>query len=210
MGYSQFLVFVEWFAAFLGVWSVWLALKVRIGTWPLAIASSGLAFYTLLASGLVGQMFVQAFYVVSSAWGWWHWWQMRRQPSVAVASEDGYRKAPLVSLLFTVLCGVFGTVVLKWIANRYLPDLQHRTLDIGIASFTVVAQIWLGYKWAENWVLWLVLDALSVWLFIENQLWAYAAYLFFLGVLAIIGTWQARHILRLWWPKAVLRDSEQE
>jgi len=185
--------FTWWGSAvtWLEVWALVLALACVVCNvfeihwgWPLAIASSLLYGWLFYANRLYGDAGLQGFFVVTAAWGWWQWLFGHR----ADAPRDPLRPAPLGARRGLALAAV-------WLAGWGLLGLAlDRGTDTDVPYFdafptvgSLLGQVLLGRKYVENWLVWLVVNAVSVALYAYKDLWLTAAlYAVFFG-LSVIG-----------------------
>ncbi len=154
--------------------------------WPLAIISSLLYFALFWNSRLYGDAGLQIFFVVVAGWGWWQW--------LRGTLADG--SALPVRLLPTRLrWRLLAALALAWPATGWF--LAHYTdtdvpwWDAFPTAASVIGQWLLGRKYVENWLVWIVVNVVSVGLFAYKGLWLtvilYAVFI----VMSVVGwrTW---------------------
>ena len=134
--------------------------------WPLAIASSVAYFFVFKDSLLYGEASLQIVFVLMALWGWWQWRRggASAQPALSIQrlSARGWR-------------GVLLASALLWPALALL--LQHFTpsdvawWDALPTALSLVGVVLLGRKYLENWLVWAVVNSLSVALFAYKALW---------------------------------------
>lgn len=154
-------------------------------SWPLAIISSVLYFFVFKDSLLYGEACLQLVFAALAFWGWWQW--LRKgddaQPALAIQrlSARGWAVVVVASAIL-------------WPALALL--LQHFT-DSDVAwwdalptALSLVGQALLGRKYIENWLVWLVVNTLSVGLFAYKGLWL-TCVLYAMFTLMSIWGWRA-------------------
>jgi nicotinamide riboside kinase len=95
-------------------------------------------------------------------------------------------RAPRRLLAALLVAGLAATALLATALGR-LTDAALPLTDAGTTSFSLVAQLLLTRKWIENWLLWIVVDAVYVVMYVSQALHLTAAlYVAFL-VLAVLG-----------------------
>jgi nicotinamide mononucleotide transporter len=134
--------------------------------WPLAIASALLYFFVFKDSLLYGEAGLQLVFVAISIWGWWQWLRKTDESQPAIAIQRLTLRGWLV---------VIATSASLWPALALL--LQNFT-DSDVAwwdalptALSLVGQVLLGRKYIENWIVWMVVNAISVALFAHKGLW---------------------------------------
>jgi len=163
------------------------ACNIRVNPlgWPLAIVSSLLYFALFWNSRLYGDAGLQVFFVVIAGWGWWQW--------LRGTLPDG--SALPVRLLPTRLrWRLLAALALAWPATGWF--LAHYTdtdvpwWDAFPTAASVIGQWLLGRKYVENWLVWIVVNVVSVGLFAYKGLWLTVILYVVFIVMSVIG-WRA-------------------
>lgn len=151
----------------------------QILAWPFAILASLLFFELTRRRNLYAEAALHLFYIGMGLWGWWQWSQPAPQPLTLQLSHH-----------LGIIVGIAGAVVaLGLVLQRYtaaaLPYLDAFTTAAAVpATFLMV--------WAvpENWLYWVVIDAVSIALYWKRNLPLSAALYALYTLLAINGYWQ--------------------
>lgn len=153
--------------------------------WPLAIASSLLYFMLFWRSKLYGEASLQIFFVVLALWGWFQWLRGK--------SADG-SALHVTRLKRSGVLGVLVACALIWPAIglflRTYTDSDVPWWDAFPTAMSLVGQYLLGRKYIENWAVWMVVNVVSVSLFMHKALWFTAALYVVFIVLSFAG-WKA-------------------
>ncbi|MDB9908396.1 nicotinamide riboside transporter PnuC [Gammaproteobacteria bacterium] len=155
-----------------------LAVKQNILCWIAGIISSVLYFFIMQKAGLYMEAYLQVFYVVMGIYGWSQWSASNASnPSFIVNtwSKSQHMIAISIILVLSLLSG--------FLLERYT-DAALPFLDALVSWGAVVATYMVAKKLLENWIYWFVIDATSIFLFIERGLWLSA--LLFATYLVII------------------------
>ena len=188
----QQLISTDWLqslAVTLGVAEVLFAKANKIWLYPTGIAGTLLSIYILLEAGLFAESLLNGYYVVMSIYGWWYWIKKKNLPTVKISYCD--RKDWITVLV--IVAGSFGllTVLLK----NFTPS----TVPIWDAwvSATAWAGMWLlAKRKIENWIVLNISNAFAIPLLLYKQLPLFAALTLFLFIVAILGYYQWRKIVR--------------
>lgn len=160
---------------------MWLNAKSHIAGWPIGIVAVVLAAFVYFNSHLFAETGLQVFYIISGFYGWWKWYQNRDE-------DDGDFISSITrkNLVISLISGAVLTVAFGWFFKTYTTaDLPW--IDSGLTSFSLIAQIWLARKYIENWMLWGIINVISVGLYAVKGLWFFLGYFAVLLVLSFVG-----------------------
>jgi nicotinamide mononucleotide transporter len=134
--------------------------------WPLAIGSSWLYFFLFWNSKLYGDAGLQIFFVVVAFWGWWQWLRGTADDGSALRVRAlGARQRWQLLAVLTVAWPATG-LFLKTTTDTDVP-----WWDAFPTAASVIGQWLLGRKYVENWLVWIVVNVVSVALFAYKGLW---------------------------------------
>lgn len=166
-------------------------LLIRRSVWnfPAAMVMVSCIGVVLFGVKLYAEAGLQAFFFIVNLYGWYLW---RRaggmEHAVAVRWLD-WRGRVGWALATAVL-----SLGLGWTLAR-LTDAALPMIDSAVAGMSIAAQFLLSFRRIENWVLWIVVDVVSIGLYLDRGLGLLAMlYVAFL-LLSVIG-------LRQWWRAA--------
>jgi len=165
---GEILKTLEWLAAGLGVINIALLIFRSQWNFAFAIASVSLYVFIFFESQLYAESGLQVFFILANVWGWLVW---RRSLDT---SEDESRvavrwldwRSRVVWLTVTAAL----SLNLGWLMHKYT-NAAMPFADSAIAGASVAAQILLGYRRIENWVLWIAIDVAAVLLYIDRGLY---------------------------------------
>ena len=154
--------------------------------WPLAIAASLLYAWLFFASRLYGDVAVQGFFVMSSAWGWYQWLFGRRAVARGASAplriaSLGRRRVLAVAVLWLAMWPLVGALLARFTDT----DVPYFNALPTVGS--LIGQILLALKFVETWPVWLIVNAVSVVLYATKSLWLTALLYVIFGALAIVG-----------------------
>ena len=158
---------IEWGAMALGLVNIALLIFRNVWNFPFGIVSVILAGFVMWERKLYGESSLQLFFVLAQIWGWWLWLRIGGEDKVPVRWLDWPSRG--VWLVGIAAVGLN----LGWALDRYT-DAAVPYADAGITGASIAAQILLGFRRIENWVIWIVVDIASVILFIDRGLYALA------------------------------------
>ena len=169
-----------------------LASREHRGCWPAAILGSSIYVLVFFQYQLYMDSALNIFYVVMAVYGWLMW--KNRQPKidlVAAATENKTTikvwscKKHINAIATTILLSALSGFYLDNYTDAAFPYLDSLTTwSSFLATWMVVNKI------LENWLYWIVIDAASIYLYINKELY-FTALLFALYV--IIATYGYLH-----------------
>ena len=142
-----------------------LAVKQNILCWIAGIISSVLYFFIMQKAGLYMEAYLQVFYVVMGIYGWSQWSASNASnPSFIVNTWSKYQHMIAISIILAL------SLLSGFLLERYT-DAALPFLDALVSWGAVIATYMVAKKLLENWIYWFVIDATSIFLFIERGLW---------------------------------------
>jgi nicotinamide mononucleotide transporter len=147
---------LEWTGALAGVLSVWLTARRKIACWPVglvSVAAYAIFFYRLR---LYADTLLQLFFFVSGVYGWWHW--ARGGPSLSPARIRtlDIRQRMIVVIVSAGVTFGFGSLL------RHYTDASLPYWDTAASTLSVLAQCLLVRKYVDSWIVWIMVDVLSI------------------------------------------------
>jgi len=168
----------ELFAVVLAVAYLVLAIRQNIWCWAAAFVSTAIYLVLMYHASLYMESALQVFYLGMAVYGWYQW---RHGPgldhSLPVSRwSPQWHVGAIVAVLVATL-----------ISGRVLSEYSEAALPY-IDSFTtwgaIVATFMVARKVLENWLYWFVIDSVSIYLYVNREL--YLTALLFAGYLVLI------------------------
>jgi nicotinamide mononucleotide transporter len=156
-------------------------------SWPLAIISSILYFFLFWLQRLYGDACLQIVFAVLAVWGWWVWLHGVEGAAIPITTSSKRQR-----LIYTVVGAALWLVTGGFLLN--FTDTDVPWWDAFPTAFSLVAQYLLAYKDIDNWLVWVVVNVVSVGLFAWKGLWLTSLlYLVFIW-LSVLGwrSWRER------------------
>jgi nicotinamide mononucleotide transporter len=174
---------VEIAGALLGVIYVFLSVKQNILTWLLGLLTSLLYIFVFFDSGFYADMTLQFYYVWVSIYGWIIW--AKGKPT-----DHGKEALPVSSIdkktAFILIAISFILWALIWFVLIKFTDSPVPVGDSFITALSIIATWMLARKIIEHWIVWIIVDTVSLILYIYKGLFPtvvlYAIY-------AIVAVW---------------------
>ena len=160
---------LEWVAAGLGVINVALVVRRSVWNYPFGLTMVSLYFFVFFETRLYSDALLQIFFFVVQLYGWSNWLRAR-----SAAGE-----VPVTVLTprarFAWALGTAAASLLWGLGMARFTDAAAPMIDAAIAGMSISAQILMARRRVENWVLWILVDAIAIPLFASRGLYATSA-----------------------------------
>ena len=171
---------IEIIASIISLIYLYFSIRQNILLWLFGILSSTLYIYVYYTSTFYADMSLQFYYVIISIYGWIHWHK---------AEDNTDRLTPQNgSIKLILLCILTGLVL--WFILYYILNLTNSDVALGDAfttAFGIVATWMLARKIIEHWLFWIVIDSVSLLLYMYKGLYATAGLFLVYTLAAILG-----------------------
>lgn len=156
---------VETAAVFLSFASTWLCTKQIRANYVFAVGATALLSYTFWEADLYGSMVLNLYLIPTVIYGWFIWGRDQKSKPV----EHVKPRAILLYGGFTALTWLGAYLAIKAAGGTMV------ALDGWLLVGTVLAQFLMDRKKLENWIVWGLVNAVSVYVYFENGLYLLAA-----------------------------------
>lgn len=179
----------EFIAVIFGLLSVWYARKENVWVYPTGIINVLIYVYLCFYAGLYADMGINAFYFFMSVYGWYRWTHKdseSHQLPISVLSR--------LQWLYAIIAVSVFYVIVRYLLVNYT-DSTVPDFDSFTTALFIVAMWLMAIKKVENWIFWIIGDALVIPLFAYKGLaFTGVQYIVFL-ILAIMGLveWRKRY-----------------
>ncbi len=174
---------IEILATAFGLVYIILLIREKILCWLFGITGSVLSVYLFITAGLYSEAFLYSYYVVMGVWGWIHWASRER------AHDNPILRYRLHNHLVIIAVAAVGALALGTFFATH-SDAQRPYIDATTTSFSFAATYMQVKKVLENWYYWIVLNLVSIWLYMDRSLDIYAMLIFVYAGLSIFGLYQ--------------------
>jgi nicotinamide mononucleotide transporter len=157
-GYATLDIVLEIIGVFFGLISVWYAKKNNIWVYPTGMISTAIFVYLLLKWALLGDMIINAYFFIMSAYGWYFWSKKEYEiivHPVTVTESKEYKRA--IGLFVASLLFIFWVyqVFDKW--KDWTAYVDSFTTAIFFVGMWLMAR-----RKIEHWIFWIVGDIISI------------------------------------------------
>jgi nicotinamide mononucleotide transporter len=160
---------VETIAVVLGIVNVWLAVRRSVWNFPVAIVSVSLLGWLVFHQRLYSDALLQAFFVVANVYGWIKWRAAR-----AVARTVPVERMSTREIAAWAAGGLVVAIGWAW-ATETFTDAMRPWWDAPTFVASIAAQVLMGQRKLENWLLWIAVDLALIPLYAVQHLRGLAA-----------------------------------
>ncbi|WP_425229879.1 nicotinamide riboside transporter PnuC [Sphingomonas sp.] len=177
---------IDLLAAGLTLVNVWLVVRRSLWNYPFGLAAVAVSAAVFWREKLYSDVLLQGFFFLVQFYGWWVWARHREADgAVAVAWLDWRRRLMVAAVTLAATLG-WGAAM-----HRYT-DAALPWWDAANLMLSVVAQLLMSRRYAENWILWIVVDVEATGLYAAKGLTAFTALYVVLTAMASWGFYS-------WW-----------
>jgi len=175
----------ELVAVFTALMYTLLAAKGNIWCWPAALISTIL--YTVIFYDVYLWMdsFLQIYYLGMAFYGWYCWSEIKRnnQSSMFITRWPVIIHAKIILVLSLI------SIIIGWLMATYTPA-SFPYFDAFTTVFAIFSTYMVTKQVLENWVYWFIIDAASIYIYIEKDLTPTAVLFSLYVLLTIYGYYQ--------------------
>ena len=180
----------------LGLIYLWLEFKASIWLWLVSVIMPIVHGYLYWERGLYADFGMEVYYVLAAIYGYamWRWSRQRSKgddvetqgPASSSEGERPITRFPLRQVLPVTIVGLTLWGIIYWILITWT-DSSVPVCDSFTTALSMVALWALAQKYAEQWLLWLVVDLVCTVLYIYKQIPFTAALYGFYTIMAVLG-----------------------
>lgn len=212
------LSWIEAVGTLCGLLCIWLASKEKVINYLFGIINVLLFAVIFYQIQLYSSLLLQIFFLMANIYGWYAWSRQTSSQQAELQIRWLGTRARGVWLAISFVAIAVMTIFIDTIFGHFarftvlllnycglqaqLPTLQpdaYPFWDACMTVLSVVAMIFMTRKWVENWILWIVINLISVAIFTLQGVYAMSIEYLILTFIAING-------VRLWASKASQND----
>jgi nicotinamide mononucleotide transporter len=189
---AQAMSYWEVAAVILGIAYLVLAMKENSLCWYAAFGSTAIYTWLFFDVSLLMESALSVYYMVMAVYGWFVW---NKTPS----QSEKLNSLPVITWTKKQhILTISGVVALTFLSGYLLNNHTSAVMPY-LDSFTtwgaVITTYMVAKKVLENWIYWIVIDTLAIYLYIDRELYLTAALMATYVVLAFIGfyAWQVSY-----------------
>ena len=178
---------IELLGTILSIIYLYLSIKQRIGLWVFGFLCSLLYVIVFFQAKFYADMSLQFYYLAVSVYGWFSW----KAKSKKTESVLAISKTNLKSAIVLVFIGIVIYFIYYYVLSQFTDSPLPRA-DSFTTALSIVATWMLARKKLEHWLLWIIVDSVSVSLYVYKELYITAVLFGIYTIMAMVGYYQ-------WW-----------
>jgi nicotinamide mononucleotide transporter len=186
--------YLEFAGMVTGLVAVYLSARTNVLSWPIGIVNVVLSFFLYYQVQLYPDMFLQSFFFTTNVLGWWRWLNpfpgeedRKNELRVSRVNRNG-----LIIILLGAIPGTF--IIGKLAANLHViaplffqEPSAFPYADSFILVMSIITTFFMIQKKVESWIVWIIIDVLATYLYLERGIMLYALLYFAYCFLASYG-----------------------
>ncbi|MCX7121286.1 MAG: nicotinamide riboside transporter PnuC [Gammaproteobacteria bacterium] len=148
-----------------GFLNIYLAARANIWNWLFGIVSVTIYAIVFYEAKLYGDMCLQGVYLIFQFYGWNQWMRGGKNATALSVTHIPKSLYLISSMVLIILYGIF-VYLLSHDTNSTTP-----IIDAFTTALSLVAQWMMCKKYLENWLLWIVVDIISVYMYWYKHLY---------------------------------------
>lgn len=185
-------LFLEIFGFTVGIIYLWYEYHASAKVWIASVIMPMISMWIYFRKGLYADFAINIYYVAIAVYGYLNWTlRSRRQPSAQPESAEESASLAVSRIPVRIAAGCGAVALLLWggiyLILQYLTDSTVPVADAFTTALSIVALWMMARKYAEQWLVWLVVDAVCVGLYIYKGIYFYAALYAVYTVIAWLG-----------------------
>jgi nicotinamide mononucleotide transporter len=186
---------LEWLAFVFSLAYVYLAAKGNPWCWPVGFLS--VVFYFLVCIRpevrLYSEATLQVYYMAMSVYGWLMWTRGKESNNTVTSAVLPIRRWPLKQHMNAIGLGAGLLLVLGYFWSWMGAALPF--VDAFTTAFSIIATYMVAQKIIENWLYWIVIDLVSIFMNLDRNLYLFALLFFIYCIVAVYGWMRWKHLM---------------
>ena len=165
------------------------SIRQNILLWPLGMLSAILYMWVFYQSKFYADMGLNAYYFIISIYGWLNWWSGKSGTGGLKVSSIKLKTGAILALITLIAFAGIG-----FILDRYT-DSPIPYWDAFTTAMSFTATWMLARKIIEHWILWVIIDVISMGLYLYRGLYPTLFLFAIYTIMAVIGYRQWKRTL---------------
>jgi nicotinamide mononucleotide transporter len=161
-----------------GAFGVWLTIRQTVWCWPVSLVAVIASVAEFFNEKLYGDMALQAFYFFAGVYGWIFWKKNSGREFLVTGMPGTWWP-------WLMMATAAQAIIYFLIINFFGGDRP--VLDALLTAASLTATYMMTRKWIENWISWVVIDAVYVYLYGIKEMWLFVSLYLIFTAMAFYG-----------------------
>ena len=189
--FENLFLLLEILAVLFGIVYIICAAQNKLIAWPIGIIGSLISIYIFwIYANLYAEAILYSYYVFAGFYGWFQWSKIQHD-----SSNKGIIKIDLIIHFYVVIIGTILSLGLYYLLTKLTKDAARPLIDSFTTIFSFIATYMTAKKWIENWIYWILINIVSVYLYFSRGLEIYALLMLINAVIAAIAYYKWKKII---------------
>ncbi|MBQ8608418.1 MAG: nicotinamide mononucleotide transporter [Bacteroidaceae bacterium] len=178
--------YLEIIGTVVGLIYLWLEYKASIWLWLAGFVMPAIYVVVYYQAGLYADFGINIYYLLASIYGIYCWLKNKENSNKENESNHSISRMPTKKWGEMGIYGTLLTILIALVLIRYT-DSTVPWLDSFTTALSILAMWMLARKYVEQWLVWMVVDAVSAGLYVYKELYFTAGLYALYTVIAYIG-----------------------
>ncbi|MBK7957058.1 MAG: nicotinamide mononucleotide transporter [Bacteroidetes bacterium] len=189
--------YLELVGCIAGMICVIYAIQFNILTWLAACINIFCFCILFYQVQLYADMILQIFFLVFSIYGWYKW----QGQAINIKPREVHKSEWPLYITSIIFIGIalyyFITHLHILFPIIFTKPASYAIIDSIIASMSIIATIMMARRQIDNWILWIIINALSVFLYFKKSVYLISIEYFIFLILGFVGYYQWRREMKI-------------
>ena len=183
---------LELIGTIVGLVYLWLEYKASVYLWITGIIMPAIYIFVYYEAGLYADFGINIYYLIAAIYGWVSWTFYK---SKGESSERPITYTPRIYIFPLLLTFFVSFIGIAWILMEFT-NSDVPWLDSFTTAWSIVGMWMLAKKYIEQWLTWIIVDIVSIGLYIYKDLYFTAALYALYTVIAVLGYFNWKKIMQ--------------
>lgn len=190
--------YLEILGTLVGLIYLWLEYRASIWLWVANVVMPAIYVVVYYQAGLYADFGINIYYLLVSVYGILYWWKGRQGGDVQSSKEVQELAISHTPGQMWVRLGIISLALFLLIAFILISSTDSTVpwLDSFTTALSIVAMWMLARKYVEQWLVWIVVDAVSAGLYIYKELYFTAGLYALYTVIAYFGYVEWKRLMK--------------
>lgn len=175
--------YIELIATIISLIYIFLSIKENTWLWLFGLVGSAMYVWVFFENKLYADMGINMYYVIISIYGWLNWTVFKKGNS---EKHKPISRLTRVQIILTFVFTILLTIIIGYYLDNYT-DSDVPYPDAFTTGASIIATMYLARKILEQWIMWVIIDFVSLILYIYKGLYPTVILFAIYTIMAVVG-----------------------